>query len=76
MKYFLLYYYNYYYTVSVVVNFYRNSPSGYLLSKLFIYINRDNLDDYIDYTEARRGAGAQSVTVKPTGCGFDPHSRR
>ena len=25
---------------------------------------------------ASRGAGAQSVTVKPTGCGFDPHSRR
>ena len=25
--------------------------------------------------EARRGAGAQNVTVKPTGCGFDPHSR-
>ena len=23
-----------------------------------------------DY-EARRGAGAQSITVKPTGCGFD-----
>ena len=22
---------------------------------------------------ASRGAGAQSVTVKPTGCGFDPH---
>ena len=28
------------------------------------------------YFEASRGAGAQSVTVKPTGCGFDPHSRR
>ena len=26
--------------------------------------------------EATRGAAAQSVTVKPTGCGFDPHSRR
>ena len=25
---------------------------------------------------AGRGAGAQSVTVKPTGCGFDPHTRR
>ena len=22
--------------------------------------------------EASRGAGTQSVTVKPTGCGFDP----
>ena len=26
--------------------------------------------------EASRGAAAQSVTVKPIGCGFDPHSRR
>ena len=26
--------------------------------------------------EAGGGAGAQSVTVKPTGCGFDSHSRR
>ena len=26
--------------------------------------------------EASRGAAARSVTVKPTGCGFDPHSKR
>ena len=26
-------------------------------------------------TVASRGATAQGVTVKPTGCGFDPHSR-
>ena len=26
--------------------------------------------------EAGRGAAAQGVTAKPTGCGFDPHSRR
>ena len=26
--------------------------------------------------EASRDAVARSVTVKPTGCGFDPHSRR
>ena len=25
------------------------------------------------YKKARRGAEAQSATVKPTGCGFDPH---
>ena len=25
--------------------------------------------------EAIRGAGAQSVTVKSIGCGFDPYSR-
>ena len=26
--------------------------------------------------EASRGAAARSVNVKPTGCGFDSHSRR
>ena len=26
--------------------------------------------------EASRGAVARGVTVKPIGCGFDPHSRR
>ena len=26
--------------------------------------------------EASRGAAAQIVVVKPTGCGFDPQSRR
>ena len=26
--------------------------------------------------EASRGAGAQSVTVKSTGCGFDLYSRK
>ena len=31
---------------------------------------------FIYCTEASRGAVAQSVTVEPTGCGFDPHSRR
>ena len=31
----------------------------------------------IEYVvEASRGATAQGVTVKPTGCGFDPLSRR
>ena len=33
--------------------------------------------NYIVYrTETSRRAAARSVTVKPTGCGFDPHSRR
>ena len=26
--------------------------------------------------KASRGAAAQGVTAKPTGCGFEPHSRR
>ena len=35
-----------------------------------IYIRNSNI------YEATRGAAARSMTVKPTGCGFDPHSRR
>ena len=31
---------------------------------------------FVRLVEAGCGAAAQSVTVKPTGCGFDPHSRR
>ena len=31
---------------------------------------------YINMIEASRSAGAQSVTEKSTGCGFDPHSRK
>ena len=31
---------------------------------------------FINNTEASSGAAAGSVTVKPTGCGFDPHSTR
>ena len=27
-------------------------------------------------SEASRGAAIRGVIVKPTGCGFDPHSRR
>ena len=33
---------------------------------IIIYNNATNI-------EASRGAEAQSVTVKPTGCGFDPY---
>ena len=28
------------------------------------------------YLEVNRGAPARGVTIKSTGCGFDPHSRR
>ena len=31
-----------------------------------------NIQDAIFQLEASRGAKAQSVTVKSTGCGFDP----
>ena len=43
------------------------------LSHCAMMANRDFL--FLSKT-ASRGAAAQSVTVKPTGCGFDPHSRR
>ena len=44
---------------------------------IFILINKykDIFESYINI-EVSRGAAARSVTVKPTGCGFDPHSRR
>ena len=35
-----------------------------------VYLNKKEIN------EASRGVGAQSVTVKPTGCGFDPHLMR
>ena len=31
---------------------------------------------YLSFKEASRGAAARSVTAKPSGCWFDPHSRR
>ena len=31
---------------------------------------------YFKQFEASGGAVARGVTVKPTGCGFNPHSRR
>ena len=34
------------------------------------------LDFFKEKIEAGRGAGAQNVTVKSTGCWFDPHSRK
>ena len=40
--------------------------------KINIYL----LKYQVIYLEASRGAAVQSVTVKPTSCGFDPHSSR
>ena len=42
--------------------------------ELWLYLECFYLDA-LKY-EASRGAAARGVTVKPTGCGFDPHSRR
>ena len=56
-----------------------------ILSKLFndfCFINQTTsyfmLSDFFFYflVEVSRGAAARSVTVKPIGCGFDPHLRR
>ena len=53
--------------VKIIIIFYMRhttrQPVGVFMHQLFI--NR-----------ASRGAAAQSVTVNPTGCGFDPYSRR
>ena len=44
------------------------------LSYIFVGVRFMKIQKY--GKEASRGAGAQSVTVKSTGCGFDPHSWR
>ena len=43
--------------------------------KKIIYIKEYVLGIY-RYIEASRGAAALDLTVKPTGYGFDPHSKR
>ena len=47
-----------------------SSPLVYM-----VYSEKLNKKTSLNY-EASRGAGAQNVTVNPTGCGFDPHSWR
>ena len=65
----------------------RVSQIGGILPRPFHYHetklnNFNKFFDFHDYyilkvnAEADRGAGAQGVTVKPIGCGFDPYSRR
>ena len=49
----------------------------YVVCILYIEISARYIYIYIDiHIYTSRGAAAQSVTVKPTGCGFDLHSRR
>ena len=40
------------------------------------FITETVFKNIIKKAEAGRGAAARGVTAKPTGCGFDPHSRR
>ena len=72
---------------SVIYNF-----NVFKCSKVFVeyiahhrYCNKNIYNKYLPHLkdqgsnvlfEASRGAGAQSVTVRPTGCGFDPRSMR
>ena len=41
-----------------------------------ILTQRNKILNILILVEAGRGAAARGVTAKPTGCGFDPHSRR
>ena len=58
---------------------------SYNLGKLTIRTNLGSKDSNLTHKKffsfmiiikGSRGAGAQSVTVNATGCGFDPHSRK
>ena len=60
----------------------KHLTSNLLNSRLFLFLKttvdgiiliRKVFLSIIFFNEASRGAGAQSVTVKPTGCRFDPH---
>ena len=51
-------------------SYYINSQNGCVNPKNY------NFFYFIIYLEASRRAAARDVTVKPTGCEFDPHSRR
>ena len=52
----------------------KPAPLGYHLKRFPRYAGLNPTTCNVN--EASRGAAAQSVTVKPSGCGFDPHSRR
>ena len=44
----------------------------------FSFLSRKCISSHflLSNLKAGRGAVARGVTAKPTGCGFDPHSRR
>ena len=56
----------------------------HILNKIYNLRHDSTIFNYISLANGilyqknirRRGAAARGVTVKPTGCGFDPHSRR
>ena len=53
--------------------YYRHCPFSYYDVFPLCF---SNLTNFATIKEASRGAAARSVTAKPTGCVFDPHSRR
>ena len=57
---------------SVLCMLFQSVLNPYLLIVLIKSLSTYNAT----YIEATRGVEAQSVTVKPTGCGFDTHSKR
>ena len=66
---------------SFFLTFFIRSKVNHLTSQyyrylMFLILYHAILIHDILYFEAGRGADAQSVTVKSTGCGFDPHSRK
>ena len=66
------------------VIFFHNAAPKVVFSRIrviiyfifYTYNKGYNKNKILQFTEAGRGAAARGVTAKPTGCGFDPHSRR
>ena len=46
------------------------------IDRIILYYFIKIMGQWIKGHEAGRGAAARGVTVKPTSCGFGPHSRR
>ena len=60
-------------TVAAIVAYWKFMSTPNITFNILYFVK---LNYGLNYGEASRGAVSQSVTVKPTGCGFDPHSRR
>ena len=56
------------YQVEIQAIYSNPRPHDFLIKNIFLYLLSNN--------ESSCGAAARGVTVKPTGCEFDPHSKR